>query len=84
MASKEGSSQRQVIKQVLSHPSETPGQNIKQTLVDGKLFIRRHILKAAGMSLRKWDIEQSIFHSANYKKNKIISMKEPLTVIEQH
>jgi hypothetical protein len=55
---------------VLSHPSETPGRNIKQTLVDGKVFIRRHILKAAGMSLRKWDIGQSIFHSANYKKKK--------------
>lgn len=83
LAKREGS-QRQVIKYMLSHTPETPGHNIKQTLVDGKLFIRRHILKASRMSLRKWDVEQSIAHSANYKKEKNISMKEPLAVIGQH
>jgi hypothetical protein len=63
---------------MLSHTSETPGCNIKQSLVDGKLFIRKHILKAR-ISLRKWDIEQSIFYSANYKKRK----KKPLYFYER-
>lgn len=62
---KRGGSQRRVIKYMLSHAPEAAGHNIKQTLVDGKLFIRRHILKASRMSLRKWDEEQSIAHSAN-------------------
>lgn len=81
---KRGGSSRQVIKHKLSHTPETPGHNIKQTLVDGKLFIRRHILKASRMAIRKWDVDQSIAHSANYKKEQNISMKEPLALIGQH